>query len=63
MFVQESKDDIMRDLNKTTGDAATLIEALEKKKKFVARDLNEASANLKDLVKQTQARAAAAASG
>ncbi|KAJ2754564.1 hypothetical protein IWQ56_006489 [Coemansia nantahalensis] len=61
MFMQESKDDILRDLNKTTGDAATLIEALEKKKKFVTRDLDEATRNLKDLVRQTQARAAASA--
>ncbi|KAJ1726905.1 hypothetical protein LPJ61_004881 [Coemansia biformis] len=62
MFIQESKDDILRDLQKTTGDATSIIEALQKKKKFTTRDLDEATGNLKDLVRQTQASARAAAS-
>ncbi|KAJ2350936.1 hypothetical protein GGF43_004173, partial [Coemansia sp. RSA 2618] len=61
MFVCESKADILKDIEKTTSDADAMVQALEKKKKFVTRDLEEATANLKDLVKSSQAAAAAAA--
>ncbi|KAJ2452787.1 hypothetical protein EV183_002685 [Coemansia sp. RSA 2336] len=61
MFVQESKADILADIEKTTKSSETMLQALEKKKKFVNRDLEEATGNLKDLVRSSQAAAAAAA--
>ncbi|KAJ2386816.1 hypothetical protein GGI23_006412 [Coemansia sp. RSA 2559] len=59
MFIQESKDDLLKDINKTTKDGNTLVEALEKKKKFVERDLEEATGNLKDMIKSVQQTSAA----
>ncbi|KAJ2850799.1 hypothetical protein IWW36_001614 [Coemansia brasiliensis] len=59
MFVQESKADILEDIEKTTKNSETMLQALEKKKKFVNRDLEEATGNLKDLVRSSQAAAAA----
>ncbi|KAJ2559105.1 hypothetical protein EV175_000490 [Coemansia sp. RSA 1933] len=54
MFIQESKDELLKDINKTTNDGNTLVEALEKKKRFVQRDLDEATGNLKDMLKSVQ---------
>ncbi|KAI9502440.1 hypothetical protein GGI25_005247 [Coemansia spiralis] len=54
MFVQENKESLLNEIEKTTGDANTLIEALEKKQKFVKRDLDEAVGNLKDTVRAAQ---------
>ncbi|KAI9471337.1 hypothetical protein LPJ78_004551 [Coemansia sp. RSA 989] len=58
MFVQESKADILADIEKTAKSSETMLQALEKKKKFVNRDLEEATGNLKDLVRSSQAAAA-----
>ncbi|KAJ2785103.1 hypothetical protein H4R18_000691 [Coemansia javaensis] len=60
MFVQESRGDILRGLQATTNDAASLIQALEKKRQFVARELDEATAGLKDVVRQSVGARAAA---
>ncbi|KAJ2157359.1 hypothetical protein GGF46_004557 [Coemansia sp. RSA 552] len=61
MFVQESKQSVMDDINKTTKDSEMLVDALEKKKKFVKRELDEATANLKDIIKATTQQQAASA--
>ncbi|KAJ1754531.1 hypothetical protein LPJ77_003501 [Coemansia sp. RSA 2523] len=58
MFVCETKAALLHDIETTTSEANAMIEALEKKKKFVSRDLEEATGNLKDLVKSSQAAAA-----
>ncbi|KAJ2762948.1 hypothetical protein H4S06_000368 [Coemansia sp. BCRC 34490] len=58
MFIQENKDDLLKDINKSSEDSKALVEALEKKKKFVERDLEEATGNLKDMIKSMQATAA-----
>ncbi|KAJ2494231.1 hypothetical protein GGI11_008937 [Coemansia sp. RSA 2049] len=58
MFIQENKDDLLKDINKSSEDSRALVEALEKKKKFVERDLEEATGNLKDMIKSMQATAA-----
>ncbi|KAJ1832981.1 hypothetical protein IWW55_004250 [Coemansia sp. RSA 2706] len=57
MFVQESKADILSDIQQATDEASSMVLALEKKKKFVTRDLEEATGNLKDLVKSSQQQA------
>ncbi|KAJ2512250.1 hypothetical protein H4217_006979 [Coemansia sp. RSA 1939] len=57
MFIQENKDDLLKDI-KSSEDSRALVEALEKKKKFVERDLEEATGNLKDMIKSMQATAA-----
>ncbi|KAJ1734830.1 hypothetical protein LPJ72_002172 [Coemansia sp. Benny D160-2] len=58
MFIQENKDDLLKDINKSSEDSRALVEALEKKKKFVERDLEEATGNLKDMIRSMQATAA-----
>ncbi|KAJ2830309.1 hypothetical protein GGI24_001940 [Coemansia furcata] len=50
MFIQESKEDLLKDIAQSTSDATTLIDALEKKQKFVKRDLDEATGNLRDII-------------
>ncbi|KAJ2483642.1 hypothetical protein IWW56_000206 [Coemansia sp. RSA 2131] len=57
MFVCETKASLLHDIETTTSEANAMLEALEKKKKFVTRDLEEATGNLKDLVKSSQAAA------
>ncbi|KAJ2616324.1 hypothetical protein H4S08_000818 [Coemansia sp. RSA 1365] len=54
MFVQESKSNMLEDIDKETNNANTLIQALEKKKKFVSRSLEEATGNLKDIIRAAQ---------
>ncbi|PIA14207.1 Prefoldin, partial [Coemansia reversa NRRL 1564] len=51
MFVQESKSNMLEDIDKETSNANSLIQALEKKKKFVSRSLEEATGNLKDIIR------------
>ncbi|KAJ2082382.1 hypothetical protein H4R24_001618 [Coemansia sp. RSA 988] len=62
MFVQESKSSLLEGIDKETSDATTLIEALEKKKKFVSRNLEGATGNLKDLIRMTQSTSGSGAS-
>ncbi|KAJ1946457.1 hypothetical protein EC988_005547, partial [Linderina pennispora] len=60
MFVQETKADLLADLEKTTTESATMLTALEKKQKFVKRELDDATGNLRDIVMSSQAAAARA---
>ncbi|KAJ1898083.1 hypothetical protein IW146_001890 [Coemansia sp. RSA 922] len=54
MFIQESKEDLLKDIEKSASDAKILIDALEKKQKFVKRDLDEATGNLRDIIHSAQ---------
>ncbi|KAJ2891830.1 hypothetical protein IWW38_003457 [Coemansia aciculifera] len=54
MFIQESKQSLLDDINESAKQAKTLIEALEKKQKFVKRDLEEATGNLRDVIQSAQ---------
>ncbi|KAJ1670548.1 hypothetical protein GGF38_001449, partial [Coemansia sp. RSA 25] len=57
MFIQESKDDLLKDIAESAKDAQTIIDALEKKQKFVKRDLDDATGNLRDIIQSAQSKA------
>lgn len=54
MFVQDSKQSLLGEINKGTKDSQDLIDALEKKQKFVKRDMEEATGNLRDIIQSAQ---------
>ncbi|KAI8323750.1 Prefoldin [Martensiomyces pterosporus] len=58
MFIQEKKEDLLKAIAKDTDDSNKMIEALEKKQKFVKRDVDEATNNLRDIVRATSQAAA-----
>ncbi|KAJ2778067.1 hypothetical protein GGI15_004295 [Coemansia interrupta] len=60
MFVQAPKDALMDELDESIESAKTLTDALEKKQKFVKRELDEATSNLRDVIQSMKASAAAA---
>ncbi|KAJ2489737.1 hypothetical protein IWW37_003722 [Coemansia sp. RSA 2050] len=54
MFTQETKEDLLKDIAQSAADAKTMVDALEKKQKFVKRDLDDATANLRDIIQSAQ---------
>ncbi|KAI7827219.1 Prefoldin [Kickxella alabastrina] len=58
MFIQEPKDDLLKEIDTTAENSKAMVEALEKKQKFVRREMEEASGNLKDIVRSIQTAAA-----
>ncbi|KAJ1839336.1 hypothetical protein LPJ73_006800 [Coemansia sp. RSA 2703] len=55
MFVQAPKDALMSELNESIESAKTLTDALEKKHKFVKRELDDATGNLRDVIQSMKA--------
>ncbi|KAJ1878794.1 hypothetical protein H4R99_000091 [Coemansia sp. RSA 1722] len=51
MFVQESKDILISDLDSAIDGSKSMVDALKKKQKYVQRDLDEASGNLRDFIR------------
>ncbi|KAJ1644070.1 hypothetical protein J3B02_006035 [Coemansia erecta] len=58
MFVQESKETLIKDLDSTIESSKSMVDALQKKQKFVQRDLDEASGNLRDVIRSINPSAA-----
>ncbi|KAJ2744715.1 hypothetical protein GGI20_002730 [Coemansia sp. BCRC 34301] len=58
MFIQESKEALLKDICQSAQDAQTVIDALEKKQKFVKRDLDDATGNLRDVIQSAQSKSA-----
>ncbi|PVU96366.1 hypothetical protein BB559_002406 [Furculomyces boomerangus] len=56
MFEERSKDDILKNLKKQEELSKLTIESLKKKQKFVEREFNEATNNLKDFLHHSQKR-------
>ncbi|KAJ1723291.1 hypothetical protein LPJ53_002340 [Coemansia erecta] len=62
MFVQAPRDALIDELDASIESAKTMTDALEKKHKFVKRELDEATGNLRDVIQSMKASAAASSS-
>ncbi|KAJ2723682.1 hypothetical protein GGI07_002477 [Coemansia sp. Benny D115] len=57
MFVQESKADLLKEIDDAAESAKAMVDALEKKQKFVKKEMDEANGNLRDIIRSMQSSA------